>query len=330
MALVDTWRLAREFERGRPAPLYLLYGEEDYLMEEALRQLEAAADRSPFPARERHLGKEVSARDLTESAATLPLGGAFRLVVVEEAQQIPAAERDKLLSYVDNPCPTTCLVFVWRDRRLAAKDRLVAALKQKAQVVEFARLRAGEINAWARARAQEMGLAAEPAALEALVQGSGGGLRELAAELDKAALSVPQGGSLTLASLQAMCRHGQAKTWDVAELACQGNAAGALLVLDDLLAAGGEPGVVLRAVSRHLRKLLMVAEMEAQGLAADEMAQRLGSFPAYVRGYVAQAARCRDRLTGMLGEVLAAERDLKTSAAPGRERLERLVLSLAG
>lgn len=330
MAIIDTLRLAQDCQRGLLAPLYLLFGEEDFLMEEALHSFGEVAARCPFPTRERCLGKEVVARDLLESACTLPLGGGLRLIVVEEAQGTPVSEREKLLPYLENPCPTTCLVFAWRAKRLEAKDKFLSALRQRAQVVEFARLWPGDFKVWARTRVKSLGLSVETAALEALIAGSGGSLRDLAAELDKAALSVPQGGRLTLAHLSALSRHASAKPWEVAELACRGEAAGALLALADLMEAGTTPGAVLAAVSRHLRKLLLVAEMEEGGLGEPEMAQRLRIYPTYVRGYLEQARRGRGRLARMLSEVLSAEYDLKTSAAPERERLERLVLSLAG
>jgi DNA polymerase-3 subunit delta len=325
--VVDTLRLEQDCQKGRPGPLYLFFGEEDFLLEQAVRRLEEAASRCPFPAREHYRGGEVSARDLMESACTLPLGGSFRLLVVEEAQAIPAAERDKLLPYLENPCPTSCLVFTWRAKKLEAKDKFAALLKRKAKIFGFARLRAGELKAWARARAKAMGLAVEPAALEALIEGSGGSLRDLAAELDKAALSA-KGGRLTTGDLAALSRHGSQTIFRLAELACGGDTAGALLALADVMEAGTTAGTVLRTIAQRVRKLLLAAELSARGASEEEVASELRTFRCYVSGYLAQARRGRPRLARMLSEVLEAEFDLKTSSAPERERLERLVMSL--
>jgi len=324
--------VAGQGEGGRPAPLYLFYGEEDLLIEEELRRLEEAARQSPLPSVERHLGREVIARDLVESACTLPLGGGFRLIVIEEAQAIPAAERAALLPYLDDPCPSTCLAFVYPGKRPAADDKLAAKLKQHALTREFRRLRPGELKDWARGRARSLGLEVEPAALEALVEGSGGALRDLAAEIDKAALGVGQGKRLKVADLAALSRHGSAKPWDVAQLACGGDGAGALLALADLMEANSEaaPLVVLSQLARHIRKVLLAADLKARGASEEEIAQRLRTYPRYLGDYMAAARRGRERLVGMLQSVLAAELDLKTSAAPKRERLEQLILSLAG
>jgi DNA polymerase-3 subunit delta len=327
--VLDAFRVEQECQGRRPAPLYLFFGEEEFLMAEAVRAFEEAAGRCPFPARERYSGRELAARDLVESACTLPLGGGFRLLVVDDAQAIPAPERERLIPYCEDPCPSSCLLFVWRAKRLEADDKLAALLKRQAKVRQFGRLKGGELKAWAMSRAKGLGLKPEPAALEALIESAGGSLRDLAAEMDKAALRVPAGGRLTLEHLAALSYHGFQPAWKVAELACGEDTAAALLALAGVLAAGKGAGSVLSNIARHLRRLILAAELSGEGAGEQEIARRLGIFPYYLRGYLKQAERGRERLIGMLSEVLAADYDLKTAGVPERERLERLIFSLS-
>jgi DNA polymerase-3 subunit delta len=328
--VVDTLKIEQELRAGQqPAPLYLLFGEEEFLIQQALRAFEEAASRSPFPAREGYLGKEVVARELVESACTLPLGGGFRLIIIDEAQSIPAAERERLMAYVEGPCPTSCVVFAWRAKKLEAKDKFVSALKGRARVLEFKRLNPGELKVWAKTQAIKMGLKVEPAALEALIEGSGGLVRDLAAELDKAALSVAKGGTLKMGDLSALSRHGSQPVYMLSEFACGGNATAALLALADAFEGNIKVGTVLLSFAKRIRQLILAAELSAQGATQEEIAHRLGTWPKHAAMCIEQGRKRRERLPGMLAQVLQADLDIKTGAAHDRERLERLILDLA-
>ncbi|MFH0810201.1 MAG: DNA polymerase III subunit delta [Pseudomonadota bacterium] len=322
------FKIEQECRQGRPAAVYLFHGEEDFLIERAVRQIEEAAGRGPFPAKERYAGKEVLARDLLESACTLPLGNGFQLLIIDDAQAIPATERGKLLPYLDRPCASSCVVFICQGKRLDARNDLLAALKLKARTVEFSRLKTAELKTWAKSEALARGLKPEPAALDALVKCSGGALRELAAELDKAALSAGPDGRLALTDLAALSRHGGRNVWQLAEMACGTDAGAALLALDDVLGAGGAPTWILNEMAKRVRRLLEVTDIAKDGGGEAQVAQRLRIYPWQAAGCLAQAKRGRGRLVEMLSEVLQAEFSLKTSAAPERELLERLVLRL--
>ncbi|RMD99450.1 MAG: DNA polymerase III subunit delta, partial [Deltaproteobacteria bacterium] len=104
--------LEAELSRGTIAPLYLFYGTERFLMQQALQKL---TGRVIDPAvrdfnAQQLLGSEVSASQLVDMAAALPMMSRYRLIVVKDAEPLFQGDVAPLLAYLENPVSTTCLV----------------------------------------------------------------------------------------------------------------------------------------------------------------------------------------------------------------------------
>lgn len=143
-------------DRGPRAPLYLLYGEEQFLIEEALSHLVAKGREKAGDLHYQVLrGEETDAQEIIRSAQTFPLFSPQKVVVVKGCDRLPPAELEALLSYIHNPSPTTVLIFT--AVHCDEKARFTTALMASAVVLFSPPLSEKEIARWIKGLVEEKG-----------------------------------------------------------------------------------------------------------------------------------------------------------------------------
>ena len=99
---------------GAPKEVYLLYGEEDFLVEQALEAVLAAtlspADRQ-FNLDVVRAG-DMDIREVLAMCASFPMMADRRVVVLRDVDSLNARELELLSAYLESPSPTTCLVLI--------------------------------------------------------------------------------------------------------------------------------------------------------------------------------------------------------------------------
>ena len=171
-----------------------------------------------------------------------------------------------------------------------------------------------------------------------LVEMVGPELGLLDQELAKLALMAGNDKKITPEMVQKMVGGWRAKTtWDMLDLALDGNVAEALRQIDRLLASGEAPIGLLAQISASLRRLAAATRLILQSEAAG---RRIGVGPALqqagVKSFVLQKAERQLRRLGrqrgsqLYRWLLEADLDLKgDSQMPPRLILERLIVRLA-
>ena len=123
--------LERRLKRSELAPVVFLWGEESWLVDETIRQIEAVAldpEAREFN-REVFYGDEAEAQAVVTAAQTLPWLGLQRLVLVRGADALPRSADPPLVAYCKQPSPSTCLIFT---AQRAEASRPLFALPLKA------------------------------------------------------------------------------------------------------------------------------------------------------------------------------------------------------
>jgi len=166
-------------------PVYYLFGEDDFLKEQATRDLvEAAAERSTrdFNLEIRRAG-ELDAESLDALLSTPPMLAERRVVVLREVDKLKKGARTLLDRYLARAAKDTVLVLVAPSGVKPDK-----ALSAHATVVEYAPLTGDRLPRWVSYHAQHtLGRSITPEAVTLLVEAVGGDLAQLAVELEKLA-----------------------------------------------------------------------------------------------------------------------------------------------
>jgi DNA polymerase-3 subunit delta len=244
---------------GNAAPVTLIVGEDEILVDRALRDAAAQA-RTAFEEAGDGGGDthdlEASALAVGElvSLTSPSLFGGGSVVLIRNAQNANKDIAAELAKYAARPAPDAAVILTHAG---GAKGKaLVADLtKAKAQVVNCPKLtRPSERMDFLRNEFRRVGRQAEPAAMQALLDAVGGDLRELASAADQLASDTE--GKIT-APVVAKYYRGRAEAtgFSVADHAVEGRLNEALEQLRWALATGTAPVLITSALATGVRLL---------------------------------------------------------------------------
>ena len=321
-----------ELESGEAGPLYGVFGEEDFLVGQVVARFLGARSFSENPSLniERFHAGETGPGRVLESARTLPFLGRRRLVVVQEVHLYKAASSEQFIPYLNDPAPSTCLLFA--GQAPDGRTKFFRALKDAAKVHQFARMYPRQVEAWLKERAQIRDRRLAPAAAVRLAELAGLGLGALDGELEKCALYVGARREIALNDVQAVAGQGRLYSiFDFTDALAAGDLARALSAWDQLDALSEPPVRVLAMVVRLLRQLLQARAVLDEGGGEKEVIAALRIPPRSARTLYERAQRESGRqLAAHLSRVLEADLALKSSPGSNRVIMERLVMDLCG
>ncbi|MDN5345443.1 MAG: polymerase subunit delta [Clostridia bacterium] len=323
--------LERELEQGRVAPVYLFYGEEGYLLELALRKLQARLippEVAAFDYQELD-GREMAAAQVVLLADTLPALAPKRLVVIKDpSPEILKDSGGDLQAYLAQPAATTCLVLVFPgniDKRL----KLVKIIQQAGQVVEFSPLKGSELEKWLQGETSQEGYTLQPAAARLLARASAGDLRQARNELAKVMTYLGAPGTITAAAVQALvpAADAEATIFQLVDALGNRDATLAINTLRRLLARGEAPLGIVAMLARQVRLIYQYHLAADQG----ELATRLRLKPFVLQKVAAQARHFSLPAAGRaLAELLLVDTGLKTGQGSPGLLLEEAIWHITG
>lgn len=326
--------LERHLKQGALRPLYLFYGDEEFLMERALRRLEAALAEVAGEAVTKSVSQaqETELADFLAQARHAPLWGVGQLLVLRRVEIYPDNVLKDVLAYLKKPAPRTWMVLLGSGLRAreVGKHPVWSRLQRDDAALGFWRLKEEELYQWAAQEARSLGKAITPAAIQRLVEMVGDNLADLSQELEKLALFAGTEKTITPNLVRQLASH--SRTYNIFTLveALGGNdAARRLSALGQLLDLGESPGKILGMLARQLRLLMRYKETAAGAALPAALAQSLNLPPGLVKKLGQQAARFSlPALKAHLNLLHRADLHLKTSTGNPRLWLEWAVLQM--
>lgn len=312
------------------APLQLVLGEEELLVERAVRGALTQA-RQEDPTAEL---TKVRVSDLTPPAlAELVSPSLFsegRVIVLEGAQDIGQELADAVLAYAKMPADGVVLVVVHTGggRSKAAKALPAALRKAGALITECPKItRPADRESFVRNEVRQAGGKIDPAGVAALIDAVGSDLRELAAAASQ--LVADSGGRVDEEAVRRYHR-GRADVtgFAVAEKAVAGERGAALEAMRWALQIGVAHVLIADALADAVRT---IARVSAAGRGnPNQMAGELGMPPWKIRKAQGQSRGWTQAgLAEAMAVVARVNAEVKGQAADPAYALERAVLELA-
>jgi DNA polymerase-3 subunit delta len=333
--------LKSAIETGSFDPVYVLYGDEEYLKEEGLRRLLARAVDAAmrdFNVDVRR-GAELDAAGLRSVLEQLPMMAERRVVVIRDVHMLKKAPLSVLDQYLGHPSRDTILVLM-----LPAGEEPEKNWPARSTAIEFSPLSEDLVLRWIDRHVTDVlhgQIAPEAASLLAIHVGND--LAQLAGELDKL-LSYTNGSLITANAVQAVVgiRHGETLA-NLLDCVANRDAAGALAMLPRVMAQPKTTGVsVVIALTAQTFALAWGGAAKARGMNTGSLSRAYfdllkegGAFVGRPWGEAIQhwmkalprwdAPRC-DRALDLL---LATDIALKDTRVSSEEQvMETLVLAL--
>jgi DNA polymerase-3 subunit delta len=331
---MDSLQFLGQIAKSQPQPIYVLFGDEDFLKREALTAIRRhLVGDDPDPLAYTALpGEQAKFAAVVDELSTLPFLCPRRLVVIEDADKFVTESRPKLEKYVTAPAATGTLVLVVKT--WAANTKL-AKLVPAEGTVECRTLAAAKLPDWCVRRAKTAhGKPINPSAAELLVDLVGGDMGLLDQELAKLAAYAAGAKEIGRGDVdRCVGRSRTEEVWKIFDAIAARQTTQALGTLSRLFEQGQDPMAVLGAFSWRLRALaqvhraLQAGRPMAQALSEAKLPPHRGSQESAERQMRHLGERRLEQVYDLLLEV---DQGMKGyNALPPRTQMERLVVQLA-
>ncbi|MER2998173.1 DNA polymerase III subunit delta [Pontibacter populi] len=194
--------ILEQLQKRNFAPVYFLQGEEpyyidlisDYIEANALQEHEKGFNQVVI------YGKDVDVATILLQAKRFPMMADRSVVIVKEAQSILDIDKEEgakqLEAYLNNPLPSTILVFAYKHKTLDGRKSLSKTFAQHAVMLTTKKLYDNQVPAWVNNYLKSKSIKATPQAVQQLSEFIGADLSRLANEIDKLLLNLKPGQTI--------------------------------------------------------------------------------------------------------------------------------------
>lgn len=191
-------QIVNEINSGNTKSVYFLMGEEafyidkisNYIENNILKEEEKGFNQMVL------YGRDVSIDDIIANAKRYPMMAEKQVVIVKEAQDL-SRTIEQLVSYAENPQPSTILVLCYKYKTLDKRKKLSKVIAKNGCLFESKRLYENQVSEWITTNLKEKGYQIEPKAGHMLVEFLGTNLSKIDNELEKLTLVLSSGTTIT-------------------------------------------------------------------------------------------------------------------------------------
>lgn len=318
--------LNEDMKTGSFKPVYLLFGDEDYLknqyknrMRDAVLSGQDTMNLSVFE------GKGIDVRQLIDQAETMPFFADHRLIVVEQSGFFKNASPE-LAEYIPQMPPETILIFV--ENEVDKRGKLYKAVKKAGRAVELGRQDERTLQSWVLGTLKKEKKGIQKNALSLFLEKTGNDMENIANELEKLLSYTYEKDAIEAADVEAICTvTTESRVFDMIRAVAEKRQKQALDLYYDLLALKEPPMRILFLIARQFNQMLQIRDLRERGLDAPAIASKTGMAPFIVKRSLAQAERFSvEELKKAVADCVSAEEAVKTGRLGDRYAAELLIV----
>ena len=319
-------RIAEDIKTGQLKQIYLLYGEEAYLVRQYRDRLLAAMSGGGDPMNvNRYEGKGVSVPEIIDMAETLPFFADRRVILLENTELFKAGG-EKLSEYLKAPAESSSFILV--EREVDKRSGLYKTVKKFGYAAEFSRQDAKTLERWVFGILKKENKQISMETLQLFLEGCGDDMENIRRELEKLLCYTLGRDVITAEDVAKICvPQIQNHIFDMITAIANGNSDQALKLYYDLLALREPPMRILALVGRQFNMLLQVKELAEKGYPQALIAEKTGLHGFVAGKYMRQAAGFKTSfLKQALEDCAGADYDIKSGKIGERLSVELLIV----
>ncbi|MDQ0156026.1 DNA polymerase III subunit delta [Robertmurraya andreesenii] len=337
--VLDVWK---KIKKKQFTPMYVLYGTEDFLINETKQLL------INYALSEEEIEFNLSSYDLEETpievaiedAETFPFVGERRLIFLnnptfltgEKSKSKIEHNLNKLEAYLKEPAPYSIIVFSGAYEKLDERKKLTKELKRQGTVVEAKKLNEQELILWVKERVAINGVEIDDEAVHQLLTLSGTNLLMLTTEVDKLALYANGGKKIDVNMVEKLVsRSLEQNIFSLVDKIVQRKIEDAFRIYYDLLKRNEEPLKILAILAGQFRLIYQVKELARKGYGQQQIAGFVKVHPFRVKLAAGQARLFKDEELARIMNMLADADYLAKTGGMNKEMiLEMFLFRLQG
>lgn len=323
----------KELGAGSLGNLYVFYGEETYLRDKSLEDMKKLLLTGGLDDFNYHLipGKEYTLSRLHGAVNALPMMSERTMVVVND-WDMEKGDREGLLELLEDLPDYVCLVFVYDvvEFKLDSRGKLGRLVKEKGKIVNFVRQQQDKLEKWINLRFQALGHEISRTDAGYLVFRCGDLMNTLISEIGKIG-AYAKDKRITREDIDAVSTPQlDAVIFNLTDAVAGKNFDQAFRVLGDLLQMQEAPIKLLAVLAKQVRQLY-TARLGTDRRKNAQWLMELWGMREFQAQKLMQAGRrfSPEWYRWALLRCEAADLEMKSTGADGREVLVNLLLELA-
>jgi DNA polymerase-3 subunit delta len=189
----------KDLKSNKYSPVYFLQGEEpyyidliaEYIEKNCLNESEKSFNQTIL------YGKDVNINTILLNAKRFPMMSERQVVIVKEAQEVSDLGKEagdtQLNAYIQNPLPSTVLVFCYKYKSLDARKTVTKNLDKFSVLVSSKKIYDNQLPDWVTSYFTQKGFKINPRASLMLAEFVGNNLSRLSNESDKLLINLKAG-----------------------------------------------------------------------------------------------------------------------------------------
>ena len=321
MKTIDNDIKRQEFKK-----VYLLYGEERYLIRQYRDKLKKALaspdDTMNFSSFE---GDDINVKEIIDLAETLPFFAERRVIFIEDSKLFKKGG-DELGEYLPELPDTTYFVFV--EEEIDKRSKLFKAVGKCGNAIEFGKQTDETLMRWIGGRISREGKNITQTAYQSFIAKTGTDMQNIEKELEKLLCytmdkSVIEPEDVEVITTEQISN----KVFEMVDAIASHKQRHAMDLYYDLLALKEAPMRILFLITRQFQILLTVKVMGNQGFGNKEIATKAGCPEWAVRKYLGQAkAFSLDQIKQAISDGVSYEEAVKTGKMNDQMAVELFIV----
>jgi DNA polymerase-3 subunit delta len=321
-------RIQEDIKNRSFHPVYLLFGEESYLVRTYRDRLkQAVLDGADEMNYSNFQGSGIDLQQVREIADTLPFFQDYRIIVMEDTKLFQSA--NDFADYLPTMPDTTIVVFA--EKQVDKRNKLYKYVQKNGLAVEMSQMNAADTKRFVAVKLRDNGRKIRESTAEYLLEQIDNSLNNVENELDKLIAYTYGREEITKEDIDTVCSvQVTGQIFKMLDAVAAGRKQEMLALYHDLLALRESPMSILYLLTRHFNILLQI-KTAAGGLSKQELAKKAGIPPFAVGKYQSQCKNfSKEQLVRMLTRCADTEFDFKQGKLSDQIGVEMLLVEFSG
>lgn len=321
-------KLNQDLKEKKLEQVYLLYGNEPFLLSSYKKRLKAAITGEDEMNCSFYEGKGIDLSEVRSMAETMPFFADRRLIILENSGLMKNAS-EGWIEFLEQLPEFTSVIFV--ESEVDKRSKMYKRVRDLGYAAELNHQKEPELKRWVLGLAGREGMKMTAKALDLFLMKTGDSMEIIRTELDKL-ISYCQGKEgITDEAVEAVCTEQTVnRIFEMIEAVAAGNEAKALNLYYDLLALKEPSMRILFLIARQFNQLMIVKEMASAGENKDSIASSLKLRP-FIAGKLMNQAKAftREQLRKYVELCVTSEEAVKKGNLNEKLAVELLIVTIS-
>lgn len=321
-------KLNQDIKEKHLEQVYLLYGDEPFLLASYKKKLRAAITGNDDMNSSYYEGKGIELSEVKSMAETMPFFAERRLILLENTGLMKSAS-DGWVEFLDQLPEFTSIIFV--ETEVDKRNRMYKKIQTCGYAAELNRQKEPELKRWVLGLAGREGMKMTAEALDLFLQKAGDSMENIKMEMDKLFAYCQGEEGIKKEAVEAVCTERmENRIFEMVESVAMGNEKKALDLYYDLLALKEPSMRILFLIARQLNQLMLVKELVAGGNGKDKVASVLKLRP-FIAGKLMNQARSftKEQVREYVELCVKSEEDVKRGVVNEKLAVELVIVKIS-